>query len=97
MNDYYIYMLTNKSNRVLYTGITNNLQRRLIEHKNNNLVSFVTKYHAHKLVYFEHCNNVNDAICREKEIKGWLRKKKNALIETMNPDWADLSDEILWG
>ena len=73
---YYVYMLTNKSNAVLYIGVTNNLQRRLYEHKNELLEGFTKKYHLHKLVYFESYKNVNDAILREKKLKGLLRAKK---------------------
>lgn len=88
---YYVYLLTNKSNTVLYTGVTNNLERRLYEHKNNLADGFTKKYNVHKLVYFEFTPDVRSAIEREKQIKGWTRARKNALVEKENPDWADLS------
>ncbi len=93
VNSYYVYMITNNSNRVLYTGITNNLSRRVYEHKQKLVNGFTSKYNLKKLVYFEETNDVKTAIEREKQIKGWLRKKKNALVETMNPNWEDLSDD----
>ena len=92
---YYVYMLTNWNNSVLYTGITNNLERRLYEHKNELADGFTKKYHVHKLVYFDTTNDVNAAIAREKQIKGWTRAKKNALVSEMNSTWRDLSDD--WG
>ena len=84
---YYIYILTNKNNKVLYTGVTNNLKRRLNEHKNKLVEGFTKKYNVNKLVYFEETKDVNEAIAREKEIKGWRRSKKVALIESVNPAW----------
>ena len=89
--NYYVYILTNKTNRVLYIGVTNNLERRLYEHRNELADSFTKRYHVHKLVYFETTTVIRTAIAREKQLKGWLRVKKNALIETMNPKWEDLS------
>ncbi len=89
---YYVYMLTNVSNRVLYTGVTNNLKRRLYEHKHELCEGFTKKYRTKRLVYYEEFNQVNDAISREKEIKGWRREKKNALIAKENPNWEDLSE-----
>jgi putative endonuclease len=91
---YYVYILTNWSNKVLYTGITNNLERRLYEHKNKLIKGFTGKYNVSKLVYFEDTTDVRAAIEREKQIKGWSRVKKNQLIETMNPKWKDLSEEL---
>ena len=82
--------MTNHSG-TLYTGVTNNLQRRVREHKSGKFKGFTAKYKIKKLVYFEERNNINDALRREKEIKGWLRSKKIALIESINPDWKDLS------
>jgi putative endonuclease len=82
--------LTNKS-KTLYTGITNDLNRRVYEHKNKLIEGFTKKYNISKLVYFEMFNNPDDAIKREKQIKGWLRKKKIDLIESTNPEWKDLS------
>ena len=94
MKDYYVYILTNKS-RTLYTGITNDLNRRLYEHKNKLIEGFTKKYNISILVYFELFNNPDDVIRREKQIKGWLRKKKIDLIESTNPEWKDLSNNNL--
>ncbi len=91
MKDYYVYKLTNKS-RTLYTGVTNNLTRRMYKHKNKLIDGFTKKYNLTKLVYYELYNNITAAIQREKQIKGLLRKKKIAMIETLNPKWEDLSD-----
>ncbi len=84
--------MTNKS-KTLYVGVTNNLQRRVYEHKNKTIQGFTSKYNITKVVYFEVFNDIESAIKREKQIKGWLRKKKIELIESMNPDWNDLSEE----
>ncbi len=92
MKQYYVYILSNRS-QTLYTGVTNNLQRRMYEHKHQLVTGFTSKYHINRLVYFEETSDVYAAIAREKHIKGWLRAKKIALIETMNPDWRDLSEE----
>ncbi len=89
--NYYVYFLTNKVNTVLYVGITNNLQRRLYEHQNELADGFTKRYHAHKLIYFETTTDVKAAIEREKQIKSWSRKRKEALIATMNPKWEDLT------
>ena len=91
MREYYVYIMTNKS-RTLYTGITNDLVRRVYEHKQKLVAGFTRKYNITRLVHFEPYGNVNDAIAREKQIKGWLRAKKIALIESMNPHWEDLSE-----
>ena len=88
---YYVYILTNWNNKVLYTGVTNNLERRLYEHKNKLIDGFTKKYNVDKLVYFDYTTDVKSAIAREKQIKGWTREKKNILIETVNPKWEDLS------
>lgn len=93
MKDYYVYIMTNNS-KTLYTGFSNNLIRRVYEHKNKLVEGFTKKYNITKLVYLELFNNPDDAIKREKQIKGWIRKKKIDLIESMNPDWKDLSDGI---
>ena len=82
--------MTNKSG-TLYTGVTNNLERRIYEHKHHLVKGFTSKYKIGKLVYFEETNDIHAAISREKQIKGWLRKKKIALIESINPGWKDLS------
>lgn len=87
---YWIYILTNRSN-TLYVGITNDLQRRLYEHKNKLADGFSSKYNLNKLIYFEEYQDINEAIKREKQIKGWLRKKKIDLIKTKNPEFKDLS------
>jgi putative endonuclease len=85
--------MTNNS-KTLYTGVTGDLERRVYEHKNKFVEGFTKKYRITKLVYFEVTNSVESAIAREKQIKGWLRKKKISLIESSNPDWKDLSDEL---
>jgi putative endonuclease len=90
--EYYVYIMTNKS-RTLYTGVTNNLMRRVYEHKNKLVPGFASKYNIKKLVYFESTSDINQAILKEKQIKGWLRVKKIALIESANPRWKDLSEE----
>ena len=88
---YYVYILTNHSHHSLYIGVTNNLERRLYEHKAELLDGFTKQYHLHKLVYYEATGDVNAAIAREKQLKGWTRQKKNALIASVNPRWEDLS------
>ena len=90
---YYVYILTNWNNKVLYAGVTNNLERRLYEHRNELADGFTKRYHIHKLVYYDTTTDVTAAIAREKQIKGWTRQKKNSLIETMNPEWRDLSKD----
>ena len=89
---YYVYIVTNNSG-TLYTGMTNDLKRRMYEHKNHLIPGFTRKYKITKLVYYDETDDVNEAIAREKQIKGWLRKKKISLIESVNPDWNDLSEE----
>ncbi|MBQ2999214.1 MAG: GIY-YIG nuclease family protein [Clostridia bacterium] len=91
---YYVYILTNKTNKVMYIGVTNNLQRRLYEHKNSLVDGFTKKYRTHKLVYYETHNYIHDAILREKQLKGLLRIRKNELVETTNPEWEDLSNKL---
>jgi len=88
---YYVYMMTNKSNTVLYTGVTNNLARRVYEHKNHIVPGFTSLYNTVKLIFFEEFHNVGDAIAAEKRIKGWARAKKNNLVNSINPTWRDLS------
>ena len=90
--NYYVYLITNMHNSVLYLGVTNNLLRRVYEHKNKLTKGFTSKYNVQKLVYFEMTGEVQDAIAREKEIKKWRREKKNDLVESMNPEWNDLSE-----
>ena len=94
MKTYYVYMITNWSNEVLYTGVTDDLVRRIHEHREKKAPGFTSRYNVNKLVFFESGTDVNAAIAREKEIKGWVRKKKNDLIKTMNPDWHDLAIEF---
>jgi putative endonuclease len=84
--------MTNKS-RTLYTGVTNNLERRVYEHKNKLMAGFTRKYNITKLVHYEETNDIQETLAREKQIKGWLRAKKIALIEAANPEWKDLSLE----
>ena len=88
---YYVYMMTNWSNQVLYIGVTNNLQRRVFEHKHHIVEGFTEKYNMEKLVWYEQTTDVRSAIEREKQLKGWTRKKKGALVDAMNPTWEDLS------
>lgn len=90
MRQYYVYIMTNNS-RTLYTGVTNNLQRRVYEHKSKLVKGFTERYNLKKLVYYEETNDINSAITREKQIKGWLREKKIKLIEENNSEWKDLS------
>ena len=90
---YFVYILPNWNDSVLYIGVTNDLPRRLYEHRNHLVPGFSSKYNTHKLVYFEETNDVYSAISREKQLKGWVRKKKNDLIATKNPEWKDLSAE----
>jgi len=94
MNPYYVYIMTNRS-RTLYTGVTNDLRRRVFEHKHHLAEGFTKKYNITKLVYYEGTNDVREAIARKKRIKGWLRKKKIALIESVNSEWKDLSSDWL--
>jgi putative endonuclease len=91
---YYVYLLTNWNNRIMYVGVTNDLSRRLYEHKNKLVAGFTAKYNLNKLVYFEEAQDVNVAIAREKEIKKWRREKKNQLVNGDNPGWQDLSETL---
>ena len=90
---YYVYILTNKNDNVLYTGFTNNIYSRISQHKLKLIKGFSSKYNCNKLVYYEFFNDVKLAISREKEIKKWRREKKIDLINTLNPEWRDLSEE----
>ena len=94
---YYVYILASKRNGTLYTGVTNDLIRRVGEHKAGTNEGFTKRYKVDKLVYFESTNDVRDAIKREKQIKKWLRKWKVELIESRNPEWRDLYDELFPG
>jgi putative endonuclease len=91
---FYVYILANKSNRVLYTGVTNNIIRRVFEHRERRASAFTTRYRVDKLVYFEVFQDISEAIEREKQIKAGSRKKKIELVEQMNLDWKDLYDEV---
>jgi putative endonuclease len=91
---YYVYILTNKNNNVLYIGVTNNLIRRIYEHKNKLVDGFTKKYNLTKLVYYEVTNNAGSAIQREKQLKNWHRQWKINVINEFNPTWKDLSDEF---
>ena len=91
MRVYSVYMITNWTNDVLYIGVTNNLERRIYEHKMGLYEGFSKKYNLKKLVYCEEYRDVNEAIARENQLKKWGRKKKNALVETLNENWDDLA------
>jgi putative endonuclease len=90
MADYYVYILANHS-RMLYTGVTNDLERRMVSHRQKLLPGYTSRYNIRRLVYYEHTDDIWAAIGREKQIKGWLRARKIALIESANPEWNDLS------
>src|SRR4051794_2493408 len=93
-HQYFVYMLQSSSRRVLYTGVTNALVTRVVEHRSGkNRKSFAAKYRAFRLVYYEEYSGIRSAIAREKEIKGWTRAKKDALVRSMNPQWQDLLAE----
>jgi putative endonuclease len=91
MKAFYVYMMTNRSRVVLYTAITNSLMRRVSQHQNSEIKGFTKRYKVDRLIYYERFNNPRDAIAREKEIKGWRREKKNALVGRTNPKWVDLT------
>ncbi|MCS6988038.1 MAG: GIY-YIG nuclease family protein [Chloroherpetonaceae bacterium] len=93
MKTYYVYILASKRNGTLYVGFTNDLKRRVYEHKTGAIEGFTKKYGVKRLVYFEETPDANAAIRREKQIKGWRRDKKIALIESSNPEWTDLSKD----
>ena len=92
MNSYYVYILTNKNNTTLYIGVTNNLERRMYEHKNELIDGFTKKYKLKKLIYFEECHQIEDALVREKQLKNWHRGWKLNLIKSVNPAVRDLSE-----
>ena len=92
VKDYYVYITASKTG-TLYIGVTNNLVRRIYEHKNNLADGFSKKYSCHKLIYYEQCTDINVAISREKQLKKWRREKKENLIKTINPSWKDLNLE----
>ncbi len=93
MGEYFVYIMTNRS-KTLYTGMTNNLSRRIEEHRSRRIPGFTRRYSIDKLVFYEQFDSPGDALIREKQIKGWRRSKKLKLIESINPDWIDLTEEI---
>ncbi|MDA3952364.1 MAG: GIY-YIG nuclease family protein [Bacteroidales bacterium] len=92
--NFYVYILTNKAKAVLYIGVTNNLVRRIFEHKSKLIPGFTEKYNVDNLIHHVHFENINDAIKREKQLKKWNRKWKEELINKSNPNWVDLYDQI---
>jgi putative endonuclease len=95
MSEYYVYIMTNKGHSTLYVGVTNSLVRRVSQHRAAEVDGFTCRYNLSRLVYFGRFNDIRDAIAREKQLKGWRREKKVALIERDNPAWADLGETIL--
>ena len=93
-SQYYVYIMTNQSNRVLYTGVTNDLQRRIYEHKEKLVAGFTTKYNVTKLVYYEVLQDIENAILREKQIKAGSRQKKIDMVNSMNSAWLDLYEGL---
>lgn len=91
MRSYFVYLLVNWNNTVMYIGVTNDLERRHWEHRLKMSPGFTQKYNVTKLVYYEEAPDIISAIAREKQLKGWRREKKNKLVEAMNPEWKDLS------
>jgi len=91
---YFVYLLTNWNDKVMYVGMTNDLARRVYEHRTKAVPGFTAKYNVHKLVYFEDTSDVHAALAREKEIKKWRREKKNALVVQTNPQWRDLAGDL---
>ena len=91
---YYVYIMTNHKNTILYTGVTNDLQRRVYEHKNKLVKGFTKRYNLTRLVYFESCDDIEGAIVKEKQIKGGSKQDKINLIDSVNRDWHDLYDEL---
>ena len=90
---YYVYILTNAHNSVLYTGVTNDLERRCFEHRQKRVKGFTQKYNVDKLIYFEQFDSIDSAIAREKQIKGYSRMKKGALIDQFNKEWRELYND----
>lgn len=95
MRQYYVYMLASRKNGTLYIGVTNDLLKRVYEHKNNLIEGFTNKYSVHNLVYYEQHNDIGKAITREKQIKKWKRQWKIELLELDNPEWKDLYTELM--
>lgn len=96
VKDFFVYLMVNRSRVVLYVGVTNDLARRVWEHRNHVLKGFTSKYQVDRAVYYEQFPTALSAIMREKEIKGWRREKKNALVRTTNPKWEDLSRTLFY-
>ena len=96
IHQYWVYIMSNKTRTVLYVGITNDLYRRYLEHKEGKIKGFTQKYNCHYLLYFEEFKDVDDAISREKEIMAWRREKKDRLIATTNPEKRDLAIDLEW-
>ena len=96
VHQYWVYIMSNKARSVLYIGVTNDLYRRYCEHKNGTIKGFTEKYRCHSLVHYEEYNLVEDAIAREKELKGWSREKKNKLIAKDNPQMVDWAEALGW-
>ena len=96
IHQYWVYIMSNKSRTVLYIGITNDLYRRYLEHKQEIIKGFTQKYKCHDLLYYEEFADVDEAIAREKEIKAWRREKKDMLIATSNPSKKNLAEELEW-
>ena len=95
MKEYFVYMVTNKGRMTLYIGVTSSLMRRVSPHRQGEIPGFSKRYSTNRLVYYEQFNDVRDAIAREKQLKGWSRKKKEALINTRNPKWSDFGATVL--
>lgn len=95
VRQYYVYMLASRKNGTLYIGVTNDLLKRVYEHKNNLIEGFTNKYSVHNLVYYEQHNDIGKAITREKQIKKWKRQWKIELLELDNPEWKDLYTELM--
>jgi len=93
-HNYFVYIMTNKNKTVLYIGVTSDLQRRVYEHEHSLIDGFTKKYNCHHLVYYEHFQQVEDAISREKQLKKWRREKKENLIGEFNPEWKFLNEEV---
>ena len=92
-SNFYVYIMTNENNSTVYIGVTNDINRRVYEHKHGLTGGFTKKYNLHKLVYVEHAGTATDAIAREKQLKGWKRERKNQLVNSVNPEWKDLYSE----
>jgi len=94
MKSFYVYIMTNKTHTVLYTGVTSSIIHRAYQHKNKLIAGFTKKYNVNKLIYYKEFGTATDAIAEEKRIKGWVRQKKINLINSINPEWRDLSDDF---